>query len=62
MWLCHEITDPLGEWQGGLRGRRRQGACPTKVLNGMVSLRQLLSFACELDYLEPATLLHLPLK
>ncbi len=41
--LCQEITDPLGERQGGLRGRRRQGACPTKVLNGMVILRQLLS-------------------
>ena len=33
--LCHEITDPVGEGQGGLRGRRRQGACPTTILNGM---------------------------
>ena len=44
-WLrmCCEITDPLGEGQGGLRGRRRQGACPTKVLNGTVIPRQALS-------------------
>ncbi len=30
--LCHEITNPLGEGRGGLRGRRRPGARPTKVL------------------------------
>ena len=41
--LCHETTDPLGEGPDGLRGRRRQGACPTKILNGMVILRQALS-------------------
>ena len=43
--LCHEITDPLKEGHGGLRGRRRPGARPTKVLNGMAMPRQALSGA-----------------